>query len=121
MNKTPTIKPKPKVDQSKSTGNSVQNEQPNILINKNPVKVKDIKFVCDNMLEVLTISSRTKLIINNIVLIMQALGRKLRLQGIDTSILQSYENSDRCIEIAEKEKRIILTASKNKIQVSLVN
>lgn len=57
--------------------------------NKHHVNVKEMKFVCDTMFE--------------------GLARVLRRCGIDTLSLKNEEKHERCIEIAEKENRYILT------------
>lgn len=48
-----------------------------------------LKIVCDTML--------------------QGLGKALRRCGIDTAILENHEDHMRCVELAQDEKRYIVT------------
>lgn len=57
--------------------------------NVEPVHVKDVKFVCDTML--------------------QGLGRQLRTVGADTEILSNTQNHFICAALSRQDNRYILT------------
>ncbi|XP_059078997.1 exonuclease mut-7 homolog isoform X2 [Tigriopus californicus] len=63
--------------------------QPVQPLNKEPISVRDIRIACDGML--------------------QGLCKKLRLHGIDTRTIENFESTERLGEIAQEEKRMILT------------
>lgn len=58
--------------------------------NINPITVKDIRVVCDTML--------------------QGLGRQLRTVGVDAEILGNMQNHDVCVAMCNEGNRVILTA-----------
>ncbi|XP_053693223.1 exonuclease mut-7 homolog [Sabethes cyaneus] len=61
--------------------------------NAKSVFVSEVRFVCDKMLE--------------------GLARMLRRFGIDAIVIQSGDNSDRCVFVAQMEKRFVLTRGAN--------
>ena len=78
-------------------------------LNERPIEVKDIKFVCDNMLQVNPNFRLRPFHQIQDYFFLQALCKKLRIQGLDAISIESFESIERVGELARTEDRVILT------------
>ncbi|CAF0779065.1 unnamed protein product [Brachionus calyciflorus] len=79
-----------KKTQQEATKQPILSSESNYLINEKPISVKDLHFICDNMLG--------------------GLGRELRRLGVDTLILENELDHSEVAKIARRENRYAISS-----------